>query len=224
MAAALACAGVAVAGLAVWLRVLRERLNAVADAAHEVRGAASSMALATAAIRREPGGLRLGGALESEFERLRCGLADLDAARSGRRAIRPSEVLALDRVVRRAAAAWRPVAGAAGRRLDVRWDGPPVAVRADRGRLAQALGNLLANAFEHGSGPVRLRGRSDGTAVVVEIADRGPAVPPARVRSDDRGRGLGIAARAIEDAGGTLTVCHTDDGTIAAVEIPVAQR
>jgi signal transduction histidine kinase len=222
--AALAGGWVVAGLLALWLAALRRRLSAVADATHEVRGAASTMALATAAIRREPGGIRLGAVLESEFERLRCGLSDLDAARFGGRAGRPSEVLSLDRVVRRAAAGWRPVAGARGRRLNVRWDGPPVAVRADRGRLAQALGNLLANAFEHGSGPIDLRGRSDGAAVVVEVADRGPGDVPGPARAADRGRGLGIAARAVEDAGGTLTIRQTGDGTVAAVEIPVARR
>ena len=46
----------------------------------------------------------------------------------------------------------------AGARLDVRlsgwWDGPGVVVWGDRLRLAQALGNLLANAIEHGGGAV----------------------------------------------------------------------
>ncbi len=224
MSAAAACGWLVAALLAVWVAGLRRRLDLIADAAHELRGAASTMALASAAVRRHPGGIRLATALESEFERLRTGLADLDAARAGGRATRMPEVLTLDRVVRRAAAGWRPVAACGGRRLSVSWDGPPAAVRADRGRLAQAIGNLLANAFEHGSGPVGLRGRSTADTVVVEISDRGPRAGSAARGSGGRGRGLGIAARAIEDAGGTLSVRRTDEGTVAAVEIPVVGK
>lgn len=224
MTAAAVCGWVGAAVLLVYVVSLRRRLESVADAAHELRGAASTMALASAAIRRQPGGLRLASALESEFDRLRAGLADLDAARAGGRAARRLEVIALDRVVRRAAAGWRPVGAAGGRRLSVSWDGPAAAVRADRGRLAQAFGNLLANAFEHGTGPVTLRGRSEGDAVVVEITDRGPAPAPGQVSGSDRGRGLGIAARAVKDAGGTLSVRSGEHGTVAAVEIPVEHR
>ena len=38
------------------------------------------------------------------------------------------------------------------------WDGPPVSVWGDRLRLAQALGNLIANAIEHGGGAVEVLG------------------------------------------------------------------
>jgi len=223
MALAMVVAAATVALLAAWVIGLRRRLELVGEAAHELRGAASTMALASAAARHQPGGLRLASVLESEFERLRAGLADLDAARVGRgRVAGRHEVLSLDRAVRRAAAGWRPVAASGGRRLSVSWDGPAAPVRADPGRLAQALGNLLANAFEHGTGPVALRGRSDGETVVVEVHDRGPGAPA--VDDRDRGRGLGIAARAVSDAGGTLRVRSGEDGTVAAVEIPVVRR
>ena len=92
-----------------------------------------------------------------------------------------------------------------------RWEAGPAVVRADSRRLAQAFSNLLANAVEHGSGRVEARGRRAGERVRVEIRDEGP-----------RGRGLGIAARAVEEAGGVLEVERAADGTTVAVELPLA--
>jgi signal transduction histidine kinase len=125
-------------------------------------------------------------------------------------------------------------------------------VRADRGRLAQALGNLVANAVEHGSGPVELRGGRTGENVRVEVRDGSAAAPRRGVgdrrdrtealdpggdggslaplgqgrrgdRAVDRGRGLAIARRAVEDAGGSLVLERGEDGTTAAIELPVAE-
>ena len=223
MSAVLVLSGWAVAAcVAVWAHRLALRLRLVGDAAHELRGAGATLALASESMRREPGGLRRSRALESELDRLRAGLDDLDAARTGSRAPVSTSLLPLERALRTAAAGWRPVAGGQGRRLSLHWEAGPAAVRADRRRLAQVLGNLLANAVEHGSGAVRLRGRRQGSKVVIEVVDDGPRAAPV-VSHPDRGRGLGIAARAAEEAGGRLTVQRTPEGTLAAVELPVVE-
>ena len=186
---------------------LRRRLELVAAAEHELRGPATAIGLAAAALRREPGGLRRALAFEAELERMRAGLDDLSAARAGRRSPVMPVALPLERVLRGATAGWRP----AGRPMRFHWDAGPAIVRADRRRLAQAFSNLLANAVEHGSGTVEVRGRRAGERVRVEISDEGP-----------RGRGLGIAARAVEEAGGVLEVERAADGTTVAVELPLA--
>ena len=77
--------------------------------------------------------------------------------------------------------------------MRLRWDAGPAVVRADRGRLAQAFSNLLANAVEHGTGRVEVRGSRAGVAGARRDVQR---------RGSRRGRGLGIAARAVEEAGG----------------------
>ena len=213
---------VAAAGLAAWALRLSARLRLVGDAAHELRGAGAALALASAAQRREQGGLRRARAFESELDRMRAGLDDLDAARAGSRASVSRSLLPLERALRTAAAGWRPVAGGQGRRVSLRWEAGTAAVRADRRRLAQVLGNLLANAVEHGSGAVRLRGHRRGTTVVIEVSDDGPRAVPVTAHPD-RGRGLRIAARAAEEAGGRLTVTRTPEGTTAAVELPIAE-
>lgn len=211
--------------LAVAVLGLRRRLERVAAASHELRGPVTAIGFAVAALRREPGGLRRALSFEAELERMRAGLADLEAARSGGRADSRVVPVGVDRLTRGAAAGWRPAAQSTGRRLRFRWEGGPATVRADSGRLAQAFGNLLANAVEHGSGPVEMRGRRDGAGVRVEIRNESAGAVPVRpAAAGERGRGLAIATRAIEDAGGTLTFEHCREGhTVARVELPVAE-
>lgn len=201
---------------------LHRRLELMAEAVHELRGSAATIALAVAALRREPGGIRRMLAFEAELERMRAGLADLDEARSGTRAPNPRTVVPIDRLLRASAAGWRPAARASGRPLRLRWQGPPALVRADRRRLAQAISNLVANAVEHGSGPIELHGRRAGTRVVIEVRDGRAAT--GRADRPDHGRGLGIAGRAVGDAGGRVSLDRRPDGSTAAIELPVAER
>lgn len=236
MATGIAIAGwLAAAALGVVLLGLRRRMELVAEAAHELRGPVSAFAYAVAWLRREPGGVRRALRFEAELERMRIGLADLDAARAGRRAPARPGTLGLERVVTGSAAGWRAAVTGADRGVTVRWEAGRARVRADPGRLSQALGNLLANAAEHGSGPIEVHAARKGSkAVRVEVRDGGPRNRPARsgtahprhargAISTDRGRGVAIAERAIREAGGTLTLRRDRRGTVAAVELPVAE-
>jgi signal transduction histidine kinase len=195
------------AALAVLVLRLRSRLELVATAEHELRGPVTAFGLAVAGLRREPGGLRRALTFECELERMRLGLADLSAARTGRRMPARPAVISLERLLRGATAGWR----GAGRPMRFRWDAGPVVVRADEGRLAQAFSNLLANAVEHGTGRVEVHASRAGDRVRVEVRDEGP-----------RGRGMGIVSRAVAEAGGVLELQHAENGTTAAVELPLA--
>ena len=55
-----------------------------------------------------------------------------------------------------------------------------VAVTGDADRLRQVMDNLLSNALQHTAPgtPVDVRVRTDGPWAVVEVADRGPGIPP----------------------------------------------
>lgn len=188
---------------------LRRRLELVARAEHELRGPAAILLLAVEHMRRKPAGRLLARPLETELERLRAGLADLTAARTGKRRngrARPGE---LEPLVRSELEAWRPALWAAGRPVRFDWRVGRAAVRADRGRVAQALGNVVANAAEHGEGPIELRAERNGKAVRVEVRNR-----------RGRGRGLEIAADAARDVGGTLHVCSDGDEVVTALELP----
>ena len=195
MTVALLLAAVALCIIRVVLDARRMRL--VAHAEHELRGPLQAIALAAPDV------------CGAEMERARIALADLAAARSGRRAQADAEVVRLDRVVWRAAAGWDLAARRAGGGVHLDWAAGPVSVRADRGRLAQALGNLLANAVEHGGAQIRVSGRRTQRGVRVEVRDSG------------RGHGLGIAARAVRDSGGQLTAARAGAGTAVVIELPV---
>ena len=215
-------------GLALALSVLRRRLELVAEAAHELRGPVTAFAYAVASLRREPGGPRCALRFEAELERMRTGLADLDAARAGERLPARPRAVALEPVVNRAAAGWRAAVTGADRGVTVRWEAGTACVSADRRRLSQAFGNLLANAAEHGSGPIEIHAvRKGPRAVRVEVRDGGPAIRAGRgsgVARADRGRGLGIAERAIREAGGSFALDRGRTATVATVELPLARE
>lgn len=202
MTAALALSGWALAlGL---LAVLRRRMELVARAEHELRGPVTVLGLAAERL-----GPREAGGLELELERMRMGLADLAAARRGRRATARPTPLQAEEAVRGALAGWRHALAERGRPASVRWEAGPTPIRADPGRLAQALGNLVANAAEHGDGPVELRGRRTRGGVRVEVRSRG--------------RGLRIATAAARDSGGEVRFERAEDGATAALELPLAE-
>jgi signal transduction histidine kinase len=136
--------------------------------------------------------------------------------------------------------AWRPAATRRGVGLTLRWSGSAVAVVADRLRLAQATGNLIANAIEHGGGDVEVRARLEGSAVRIEVIDGGPGLPAPvaqlirRARRGRgiggrgipgrgiRGRGLAIAAEVAAAHGGHLGVAPSDRGARMVLELPLA--
>jgi len=216
---------------------LRRRLALVARASHELRGPATTLALAVASLRREAGGMRRALPFEAQLERMQAGLADLELARAGRRIAPRAVLVSLDRLLCATAAGWRPAIAARGRPLRVRSEVGSAAVRADRGRLAQALGNLLANAAEHGSGAIELRARRSGDRAILEVRDEGAAAPAgakpvphgrgvaaaAAIGQGPRGHGLGIAAAAAEEAGGRLSLERRSGATVASLELPVAE-
>ncbi len=102
--------------------------------------------------------------------------------------------------------------------VNVKGDGADLRIRADRGRLAQVLDNLLDNAVKYSpkGSAVRVTVRRDGGEVVVEVRDEGKGIAPADLdkvfdryyRSDEAlksttGMGIGLAlARDIVQAHG----------------------
>jgi signal transduction histidine kinase len=191
---AVALAGWALAlALGVACLRLRARLELVARAEHELRGPLTAFGLVLEGARR---GRPVGAALDAELERARVALADLAAARRGRRAAPVPRPLLLEPLIRSSAAAWG---------VSASWLAGPVVVNADPGRVAQAVGNLLANASEHGSDSPSLTARLDGGAVRVEVSNAVRGSVP-------RGRGLPIARQAARSAGGRV---------VASLELPV---
>ena len=202
----------------------------MARACHELRGplAAAHLALHAAA----PRGAALPAsiaAVDVELARAGRALDDLAEARRGRRARDARDVVDVADLVRAQGAAWEAVAPAYGCRLRCTIDPHGEAlVLGDGVRLAQAVGNLLANAFEHGGGDVELRVRAIGERLRIEVADDGPGLPAPvaeivrrpRAGLGARGRGLAIVAGIAERHGGRLLAAPVARGARLAVELP----
>jgi signal transduction histidine kinase len=171
----------------------------VARAEHELRGAATALALACEALRRDPVAGEHAAVIDAQLDRLKAGLADLESARKGAPGPEASEAVELSSLVRAAARPWE---GA------FEWDGPPITTELDRRRFAKALGNVLANAAEHGSGDIRVTGRAHDGGVRLQVTNRR--------------RGLLIASEAAEELGGSLSFEIVDDTAVATLDLPAA--
>jgi signal transduction histidine kinase len=210
-------------------RARDRKLEAVARAAHELRGPIGAARLGVSL------GIRSGGlpaaqlrALELELERAGVALDDLRAVHTATRAAWERELVDPQTLLRDCVESWQARAAAAGAQLVVRWSGPMAYVGGDRIRLAQAMGNLIANAIEHGSGTIEIRGRTDHTSVRLEVSDGGPGLPApvaelarcARAGRGTRGRGLAIASSIAHEHGGRLAARPSERGARLVLELP----
>jgi signal transduction histidine kinase len=251
MSAALGLAGwlLAAASLAAAAIVgtrLARHSEAVAWACHELRGPLTCVRLGIelgVRVRQLPH-TRL-RAIELELGRAALALDDLSAARHGRRRatsslwpaathLGPVDVaeLAGDSVE-----AWRAAATARGGRLRLVRPRHPLLVDGERLRLAQAIGNLIANAIEHGGAVVEVILRSDRGLVRVEVVDEGPGLrAPIEQLGRRRGRrwrrrgrlehghGLAIASAVATAHGGRLAAQPRDRGARLVLELPGAEE
>jgi two-component system sensor histidine kinase HydH len=118
-------------------------------------------------------------------------------------------------------------------RLDL--TGAPPALEVDPARLAAALGNLLRNARQASDQPAEVRVLTRADAVIIEVQDRGPGLPPGEEerifdpfvtgRTWGTSLGLAVARRAAEQHGGTLRgETHPAGGALFRVTLPGAAR
>ncbi len=184
---------------------LARRLELVAQADHELRGPVCALGLAVESLGRNPELRRRAAALDAHLARLRLGLADLDAAREGQRVARGTGEVRIDSLARAAAEAWEPAVRAGGGEISFDWRAGPAVAQADPARLSQALGNLLANAVEHGGERIAVVGERQGEGVRIAVRDSGRTRRSPRA-DRGRGRGLAIAAHAVADVRGSLAV------------------
>ncbi|MER5890890.1 HAMP domain-containing sensor histidine kinase [Streptomyces sp. NPDC001941] len=100
-------------------------------------------------------------------------------------------------------------------------------VRLDPRRLDVILANLIGNALKHGGSPVRVKVRTVGDELVIEVRDHGPGIPQdvlphvfdrfykasaSRPRSEGSGLGLSIAMENALIHGGRITAANSPDG------------
>jgi two-component system, OmpR family, sensor histidine kinase MtrB len=170
----------------------------VARAEHELRGAATALALACETLRRDPAADGHAAMIDAQLDRLRAGLEDLEAARGARaQPVGGADSIELGALTRAASQPWG---------TSFEWEGGPAPANLDRRRFAKAIGNVLANAAEHGSGDIRVTGRAHNGGVRLQVRNRG--------------RGLMIASEAAEELGGSLSFEIVDDTAVATLDLP----
>ena len=106
------------------------------------------------------------------------------------------------------------------RHIDYSVEGEPE-VRGDRGELGEAVWNVVENALKYASeAPIHLESRQSADSTIITIRDEGPGMSEAErihaferfYRGDERGEivgsglGLAIAKRAVERAGGSISI------------------
>ncbi len=248
-------AAAAVAGVAVLCvrRTLTCRMELVARACHELRGpltaARLGLELGTRVGSLSPARLR---ALELELGRAALAIDDLSELGHRNRSAGRWEEVELLGLLTDSVEAWRSCAGAHGAELSLSCSGGPAFVHGDRLRLAQATGNLLANAIEHGGREVEVRVSSapalDGTVsssergpsaarsghgtVRIEFIDDGPGLPAPVAELARRGRhsrgahghGLSIADAVASSHGGRLAAAPAEKGARIVLELPLVAR
>jgi signal transduction histidine kinase len=169
----------------------------IARAEHELRGAATALALACERLRRDPAAGGHAAMIDAQLDRLRAGLEDLEAARGRRTEGAGGDAVEIAALAQAAALPWEP---------SFEWEGGPAPASIDRRRFAKALGNVLANAAKHGSGDIRVTGRAHNGGVRLQVRNRG--------------RGLSIASEAAEELGGSLSFEIVDDTAVATLDLP----
>ena len=134
----------------------------------------------------------------------------------------------------------RPQADAEGVTLEAGTDPPLTPVQGDRNRMKQVLLNLLTNAvkYNHRGGQVRIDLASEGSEVIIAVADTGRGIPPESIphiferfyRVPERegyvggtGLGLVITKRIIEGLQGSISVkSDAGQGSTFYVRLPAA--
>ena len=108
----------------------------------------------------------------------------------------------------------------------------PLSAYVDRAQIEQALINLVRNAVEAAretGGGVRVRGRTEGNSILIEIEDDGPGIAPTdnlfvpffTTKPGGSGVGLVLARQIIEAHGGSLQLANRAhrDGAVATIRL-----
>jgi signal transduction histidine kinase len=170
-----------------------------------------------------------------QMNRLIEDLLDHVRLQAGRLSLEVEDV-SVQTIIQDAEETFRPLADRRHVHFETTGDGG--AVRADRTRVSQIVGNLIGNAikFTPEQGIVKLRATPDEKQVVFQVVDDGPGIPADNIshlfdnfwqaRKDDRrgvGLGLAIAKELVEAHGGKIWVeSSVDHGSTFSFSLPAA--
>lgn len=140
----------------------------------------------------------------------------------------------------RTAAAHATLAAQRNIRIDVQAASDLPYIDVDRERIAQVLGNLVANALRYtpDGGSVTLSASAVGNDVVMQVSDTGPGIDPehlpfifkrfyradeSRQANGESGLGLAIARSLVEAQGGTIRADNgVNGGAVFTVTLPAS--
>lgn len=173
------------------------------------------------------------GILSSQVAACKDALANLRAAAKGAR-LDDGTALPLDRLMQELAERCRATRPGAEIRCDLDGTTPPPAIQANAA-LKQAILILLNNAADACPTDVQVSVRWSSNEVQINVADRGPGIPAARLadlgrtffttKAPGKGNGLGVmlAAATVARLGGGISWCNRDEGgAIARVRVPLS--
>ena len=199
------------------------RRGALNRALHELRRPLQALALGADDASRDGGSANRHG--PGKLELALAALDDLDHELNGGEPPLRMRPVVCRTWVDGALGRWRVAAGRSGSPVELRWCAGSATVLADPRRLAQALDNLIVNAIEHGGPPIRIVGSVSAASVRIEVVDGGcGVVGPTRRARGRRGHGLEVVARVAAQHGGRFMVSHGRRRTVAALELPLAER
>jgi len=194
-------------------RRLVSRLRAVALCSHELRGALTAIGLALSGLERSfASERRRVEALRRGYDRAVSVARDLEVARGAlpARIVQRPEPIDLRELAGRLVDTWNASLPPGCGQLVLDWRAGAPVVQGYPMRLTQALDNLIANAIEHGRGPVTIMGRIGDGCVSLSVLDRGAGLKRTleELRPHSwqarRGHGLVVTRHAVELHGGTL--------------------
>jgi signal transduction histidine kinase len=200
----------------------RRRREALNRAMHELRRPLQALALA----RAEPVGL----------EPVLVALEDLDGVINGRHIGRELEPIEVRHLAEGVVSRWASTAPGPAGRPALRWRAEGARVLGDRVQLSRAIDNLVANAIEHGRGPIEVIGALRRGRLRILVRDGGPRriepdptslrIPAGershRRRDPRHGHGLEIVRGIAAAHGGRFVLRRSSAITVAALDLPLA--
>lgn len=200
----------------------RRRREALNRALHELRRPLQALALSRVDT--------------SRLEPILVALDDLDGVINGSPPKREPEQIEIRHLAEAVVSRWAAAApGPAGRPV-LRWRAEGARVVGDRAQLVRALDNLVANAIEHGRGPIEVTGARRRDRLRVIVRDGGPRrIEPSRQllripagerahrgRDPRHGHGLEVVRRIAKAHGGRFVLRRSAAVTVAALDLPLA--
>lgn len=225
----------------------RKRGVYLATVAHEMRNALAPLSIALdLLVARQPGvpaAAELAPVARRQIRQLTVmvdDLLDLGRSANGAFRLRLAEEPLMD-VVNGVVAAWRVLAAVRNQTIDLDAAPGPMAVRADRVRLAQVLQNVIGNAVKYSpeGGLVSVRVRKTGAGVAISVSDSGVGMDKSEIGrifelfhqvrrngQDSGGFGIGLALsrRLLELHGGTIRAASEGlgRGSTFTIALPLA--